>query len=175
MAFGLGKPSPGQKLPILAYVRRLIKQLFGHSLSTPLPLGVLIQKRHIQGGMVQRRSIRWICNSYSNYDSVTGMQSDLCLRSLEQRQVDASVIMLYKIIHGSVAISLPVYFEQLSRQTRHSHPLAFRQIHTTANYYIYSCFPLSIVYWNRLPAEVVMLPTLDQFSVAVRSLDHRLP
>ena len=36
-------------------------------------------------------------------------------------------------------------------------------------------FPLSIVYWNRLPAEVVMLPTPDQFSVAVRSLDHRLP
>ena len=68
-----------------------------------------------------------------------------------------------------------VYFEQLSRQTRHSHPLAFRQIHTTANYYKYSFFPLSIAYWNRLPAEVVMLPTLDQFSVAVRSLDHRLP
>ena len=66
--------------------------------------------------MVQRRSIHWICNSYSNYDSVTAMQSDLGLRSLEQRRVDASVIMLYKIIHGVVAISLPVYFEQLSRQ-----------------------------------------------------------
>ena len=111
--------------------------------------------------MVQRRSIRWICNSYSNYDSVTAMQSDLCLRSLEQRRVDARVIKLYKIIHGIVAISLPVYFEQLSRQTRHSHPLAFRQIHATANYYKYSFFPLSIVYWNRLPALVVMLPTLD--------------
>ena len=60
---------------------------------------------------------------------------------LEQRWVDASVIMLYKIIHGVLAISLPVYFEQLSRQTRHSHPLAFRQIHTTANYYKYSFFP----------------------------------
>ena len=85
--------------------------------------------------------IRWMCNSYSNYDSVTAMQLDLGLRSLEQRRVDASVIMLYKIIHGVVAISLPVYFEQLSRQTRHSHPLAFRQIHTTANYYKYSFSP----------------------------------
>ena len=91
--------------------------------------------------MVQRRAIRWICNSYSNYDSVTAMQSDLYLGSLEQRRVDASVIMLYTIIHGIVAISLPVYFEQLSRQTRHSHPLAFRQIHTTANYYNYSFSP----------------------------------
>ena len=125
--------------------------------------------------MVQRRPIRWICNSYLNYDGVAAIQSDLGLRSLEQRRVDASVIMLYKIIHGIVAISLPVYFKQLSRQTRHSHPLAFRQIHTTANYYKYSFFPLSRVYWNRLPAEVVMLPTLDQFGVAVWSLDHRLP
>ena len=58
--------------------------------------------------MVQRRSIRWICNSYSNYDSVTAMQSDLCLRSLEQRRVDASVIMLYKIIHGIVAIKYSI-------------------------------------------------------------------
>ena len=64
-------------------------------------------------------------------------------------------------------ISMPVYFEQLSRQTRNSHPLAFCQIQTTANYYKYSFFPLSKAYWNRLPAEVVMLPTLDQFSVAV--------
>ena len=123
-------------------MRRLIKQLFGHSLSTPLPLGVLIQKKDTyKVEMVQRRAIRWICNSYSNYDSVTAMQSDLYLGSLEQRRVDASVIMLYTIIHGIVAISLPVYFEQLSRQTRHSHPLAFRQIHTTANYYNYSFSP----------------------------------
>ena len=47
------------------------------------------------------------------YPALTAMQSDLGLRSLEQRQVDARVIMLYKIIHGVVAISLPVYFEHV--------------------------------------------------------------
>ena len=90
--------------------------------------------------MVQGRSIHWICNSLSNYDSVTAMRSDLGIMSLEQGRVDASVIMLYTIIHGIVAISLPVHFEQTSRQTRHSHPLAFHQVHTIANYYKYS-FP----------------------------------
>ena len=88
---------------------------------------------------MQRRSIIWRYNSYSNYDSVTAMWSGL--RSLEQRWVDASVIMLYNIIHGIVAISLPVYFEQPSRQTRHSHTFAFQQIHTAANYYKYSFSP----------------------------------
>ena len=125
--------------------------------------------------MIQRRSIRWILNFYSTYDSVTAVQSQLSLRSLEQRRADASVIMLYKIVHGLVAIPLQVYIEQLTRITRHSHPLALRQIHTYANYYKYSVFPLSVVYWNGLPAHIVMMPTLDRFSVAVRSLDHHMP
>ena len=67
--------------------------------------------------MVQRRSFRWICHSYSYYDSVTAMQSNLGLRSLERRRADASVIMLYKIVHGIVAIPLPAYFEQLTRRS----------------------------------------------------------
>ena len=122
--------------------------------------------------MVQRRAIRWTQNSYSTYASVTQMQNELGLRSLEQRRADARVIMLFKIVHGLVAIPLPSYFEQPSRMTRHSHPLALRQIHTSVNYYKYSFFPAAVVYWNKLPCSVVTLPTLDQFSVAVRSLDH---
>ena len=80
--------------------------------------------------------------------------------------------MLFKIVHGLVAIPLPSYFEQHSRMTRHSRPLALRQIHTSLNYYKYSFFPAAVVYWNKLPCSNVTLPTLDQFSVAVRSLDH---
>ena len=124
--------------------------------------------------MVQRRAVRWSLNSYSTYASVTEMQNQLKLRTLEQRRADARVIMLFKIIHGLVAIPLPLYFEQPSRMTRHSHPLALRQIHTSANYYKYSFFPAAVVYWNRLPRSVVTLPTLDQFSVAVRSHDHQM-
>ena len=124
--------------------------------------------------MVQRRAVRWSLNSYSTYASVTEMQNQLKLRTLEQRRADARVIMLFKIIHGLVAIPLPSYFEQPSRMTRHSHPLALRQIHTSANYYKYSFFPAAVVYWNRLPCSVVTLPTLDQFSVAVRSHDHQM-
>ena len=92
--------------------------------------------------MVQRRATRWILSSYSPYQSVTELQQQLNLRTIEQRRVDAKVIMMFKIIHGLVAIlhglvaiPVPSYFEQPMRSTRHSHPLALRQIHTTANYY----------------------------------------
>ena len=33
-------------------------------------------------------------------------------RSLEQKQSDARLVMLYKIINGHVAIPLPSYFQQ---------------------------------------------------------------
>ena len=110
--------------------------------------------------MVQSRSIRWTMNNYSTYDSVTDMKTQLCWRSLEQRRADARLMMLYKIIHGLVAIPLPPYFRQPLRMTRHSHPLVLTQIHTSCNYYKYSLFPLSVVQWNRLPVGVVVLPTL---------------
>ena len=122
--------------------------------------------------MVQRRAIKWTQNSYSTYARITQMQNELGLRSLEQRRADARVVMLFKIVHGLVAIPLPSYFEQLSRMTRQCHPLALRQIHTSVNYYKYSFFPAAVVYWNKLPCSVVTLPTLDQCSVAVQSLDH---
>lgn len=125
---------------------------------------------------VQRRAIRWILSSYSTYQSVTDLQTRLGLRTLEQRRVDAKVIMMYKIMHGLVAIPVPPYFEHPTRSTRHTqHPLVLRQINTTANYYKFSFFPSAVGYWNKLPAQLVLLPTLDQFSVAVRSHDHLIP
>ena len=124
--------------------------------------------------MVQRRAVRWTLNSYSTYASVTEMPNKLGSRTLEQRRADARVIMLFEIKHGLVAIPMPPYFEQPSRMTRQSHPLSLRQIYTTASYYKYSFFPAAVVYWIRLPCSVVTLPTLDQFSVAVRSHDHHM-
>ena len=63
-------------------------------------------------------------------------------------------------MQGLVAIPLPPYFEQPLRMTRHSYPLALRQIHTAANYYKFLFFPSAVTFWNRLPAQIVLLPTL---------------
>ena len=87
--------------------------------------------------IIQRRAVRWTLNPYSTYASVTELQNQLGLRTLEQRRADARVIMLFKIKHGLLAIPMPPYFEQPSRMTRHRNHPALRQIHTTANYYKY--------------------------------------
>ena len=77
------------------------------------PIWSLYTKKYIyKVEMVQRRAIRWSLNWYSSYQSVTELQQQLGLRTLEQRRVDAKVIMIYQIMHGLVAIPLPIYFEQ---------------------------------------------------------------
>ena len=126
--------------------------------------------------MIQRRAARWVTGNFSSYDSVSNMLCELGWRSLADRRIDARMIMLYKIIHGYVAIQLPSYFERPTRYTRHMHPLAFRQIHTGVKYYQNSFYPASIVLWNRLPSsEVVLLDDLDSFRRGVSKITHTLP
>ena len=116
--------------------------------------------------MTQRRAARWVKSYYSSYDSVTEMLHDLGWQSLEQRPLDARLIMFYKIVYGLVAIQLPSYLEHPTKITHHMHSLSYRQIHTAANYYRFSFFLMSIVLWNRLPEDVILLSDLDSFKQA---------
>ena len=47
------------------------------------------------------------------------------------------------------------------------HPLSFRQIHTSVCYYKYSFFPMTIVLWNKLSADLVQVSDLDSFKSEV--------
>jgi len=122
--------------------------------------------------MVQRRAIRWKNNSYSTCDSVSDMQWSLGIRSLENRRTDAKLVIFYKFVHSLVAVSVPTYFEKPRRLTRHTHPLDYRQIHTVANYYIFSYFPSTVILWNNLPSKIVLLPTLESFNLAVSQVSY---
>ena len=127
--------------------------------------------------MVQRRAARWTLCRFPTYDSVSDMLGDLGWSSLEDRRTDSRLCLFYKIVHGLVAVPLPPYVVHTQVLTRHSvsHPLAFRQIHTVADYYKYSFFPLAIVQWNRLHPSIALLPDIDSFRLAVSSLTHSKP
>ena len=125
--------------------------------------------------MIQRRAARWVKNNYSTYDSVTNMLDDLGWQSLENRRIDAHLVMFYKIVHCHVAIQIPSYFEKPQRYTRHMHPLSYRQIHTSLSYYQQSFYPATIVLWNRLPSEIVLRADLDSFKEGVCQINHQSP
>ena len=120
---------------------------------------------------IQRRAARWVSNDFS-YSSVTDMLSNLRWRSLENRCTDTRLAMFYKITYGLLAIPRPSYFEHPEVYTRHMHTLSYRQIHTYVCYYKYSFFPFSIVLWNKLPADLILVHDLDSFKTGVSKINH---
>ena len=92
--------------------------------------------------MVQRRAARWVLGDYSPYSSVSDMLRRLGWRTLEQRRADSRLVLFYKIVHRYVAVPLPSYVIPLTRISRTSHPLAYRQICARTDYYKYSFFSL---------------------------------
>ena len=83
--------------------------------------------------------------------------------------------LFYKIIYGLVAINMPSYIVHQLRIFRNSHPLGFRQIQATVDYYKYLFYPLSIVQRNRLPAHIALLPTSELFKRAVCTISQTMP
>ena len=124
---------------------------------------------------VQRRSARWIKLDYGQTSSVTGMLQSLNLRRLDLRRIDSRLSLMYKISNNLVAIPLNDYLIPLSRPSRHSHPQSYRLITATTDYYKYSFFPRTVYHWNNLPPDIPSLPTTEQFSAAISSIEHVSP
>ena len=83
--------------------------------------------------------------------------------------------VFYKIVNGLVAVPLPDYIQPTHRISRFCHSMTFRQIHTGKDYYKCSFFPLAVVQWNALPANVVVSPSLEVFKAPVGELQHPKP
>ena len=125
--------------------------------------------------MVQRRAARWTLHDYARTTSVTALLSQLNWQTLEERRSVARLCLFYKIVNGLVAVSLPEYIQPTHRISRYCHSMTFRQIHTGKDRYKYSFFPLAVVQWNALPANVVVSPSLEVFKAAVGELQHPKP
>ena len=124
---------------------------------------------------VQRRSDHWATHDYQRTCTVTQMIKDLNWRTLEQRRIDSRLTLMYKITYDLVAIPAEDYLIPNTRQSRHNHLRAYRQIPTLKDYYKYTFFPRTIVHWNALPFYISVLPTVAQFSHAVCQVVHVSP
>ena len=122
--------------------------------------------------MVQRRAARWTLSDNARTTSVTSLQSQLNWQTIEERRSMARLCLFYKIVNGLVAVPLPDYMQPTHRTSRYCHSMTFRQIQTRKDYYKYSFFPLTIVQWNALPANVAVAPSLETFKAAVGQLQH---
>ena len=108
---------------------------------------------------VQRAAARYCLNNYDYTSSVSNMLTLLKWESLAQRRICTSLILIYKIQHNLVHVD-----HHHLTPTRNQN---FLIPQSRTQYHMNSFFPRTIRYWNGLPNQVKLSPSLDAFRVGL--------
>ena len=117
--------------------------------------------------MVQRRAARYVKNRHRNTSSVSDMLGTMNWRSLQDRQRDARLCMLYKIDRNLVAIKKDKHLIPNQRRTRHSHAKAYQILSCRTDRRKNSFFPRTVRDWNVLPPDTTEAESLAAFKAQV--------
>ena len=116
---------------------------------------------------VQRKAARFCSNNYHPTSSVTDMLHELGWTTLELRRTMTQLALLYKMNRGQIDVDTETHLNPNTElRTRASHQyryIVYIQDKATKNTHFYSFFPRTIRHWNSLPAEIVVLNSLELF------------
>ena len=111
---------------------------------------------------VQRSAACYVLNDYHYTSSVSHMIKTLNWQTLEQRRINSSLTLLYKIEHHLIYVD-----HQHLTTTRH---LNFLVPFSRTTYHQNSFFPRTIRYWNGLPYNVKSSTSLSQFTAGLAAV-----
>ena len=97
---------------------------------------------------VQRRAVRFVCNSYRQTASVSSMLNELSWPRFEQRCAEARLGLFYHIVHGSVDIDATTLMTRSMRSTRKENEVHYTRHMTSKDCYKFSFIPRTIIQWN---------------------------
>ena len=113
--------------------------------------------------MVQRRAVRYTVGDFHPMHSITQMLIWLSWQTLYERQAHLKITMLYRIIHGLIAIPPePPYIYPATRSSGRR-PTQFRQQRCKTTSFQESFFPSAVCLWNRLPTSVASASSPESF------------
>ena len=114
---------------------------------------------------VQRRAARYVMDDYRYNSSVSSMIQSLKWNSLSTRRNISRLIILYKILHQTVDVTLPDYILPYSYSAiTRGHNLRLKVPLPRINAYKYSFFTNVVEQWNSLPEHIVRAPSATTFS-----------
>ena len=122
---------------------------------------------------VQRSAARFVMNDFSQFSSVTSMLNHLSWPTLEQRRNYFKLLMLFKLIHGLVAIPSITLIPMASRTRGHSHRYYIPPVRTET--YLHSFLPSAIKLWNNLPQSLTEISNIDNFKLQLEHYLYPLP
>ena len=135
------------------------------------------QTKHLQSKleMVQRRSARWVCNSYRSGPNSTGpteMIRDLDWPSLQTRRQIARLCLLYKMANRLVLMPTNTLLIPYPYSTKSMPPHAFTPLDLipVKLYFSNSFLPKTVGEWNLLPHCVATAPSLEAFKASLMSV-----
>ena len=105
---------------------------------------------------VQRAAARYCLNDYNFTSSVTEMLKVLNWQTLENRRIQNSLILLYKIKHNLVAVD--------HHHLTETKNLNFFIPYSRTRYHMNSYFPRTIRQWNSLPYSLKASSSLGEFT-----------
>ena len=171
----------------LGFLRRNLRQcpiqlketayisLVRSSMEYAAPIWDPYKKRDIDAlEMVQRRAARFTKGDYNTTSSVTTMLAELGWKNLADRRRDLRLALLYKIVHGHVAVptdSLNLTLKDT--RTRANHPFAYRHPRATTNELKNFFTSRTIPDWNLLPASTVEAPSVESFKTQLAGRPQR--
>jgi len=112
---------------------------------------------------VQRRAARFVLNNYKWDSSVTAMLKSLNWQSLSSRRREARVTLLYKIIHGLVAVPCDEFISRNFSKTRSSNSHRLKVFSPQTETFRNPFFPRTVIDWNRLPDDIITATTIEQY------------
>ena len=112
---------------------------------------------------VNRRATRVVYNKSwrDRKVSPTALLKELGWSPLEERRRTQRLCMMYKIVHGLVAVP-PTHLVKPNRQLR-GHRYKYQHISTNCEQSKHSFYPRTIREWNSLDANIAEAPSLESF------------
>ena len=112
---------------------------------------------------VRRKAARFVYNDYGRRSSVTSMLKELGWQDLATRRKDLRLALLYKVIHGAIAVPADDILTPVQTRTRAASSNNYRTIRASTDAYKYSFFPRTIRDWNTLSPDIREAPSLESF------------
>ena len=119
---------------------------------------------------VQRRAARFVKHDYGSDSSVTEMLQDLGWQTLENRRREARLALLFKVVHGLVAIPHEGHIKKHRGRTRAKNSHKLQVFAPNTDTFKYSFFPRTVKDWNNLDNDTVNASTLDTFKQKINKV-----
>ena len=119
--------------------------------------------------LVQRRGARYVKQEFHHMASVTALLKDLQWPELAERRREARLALMYKIIHGKVAIPVDDILKQPDKRTRKKHQFTYRHLDPNIEHFRNSFFTRTIPEWNNLSESAVCADSTDAFLTQLRA------